>query len=63
MAYKDLNGLIKTNGLIRSMTKEHPKEYEASWKSVLDCLAGIKNEFSWSQDVIAKKLLELDQKV
>ena len=40
-----------------------PKEYEAVWESVLDCVDGMKEEFSWSTDVIAKMLRELAEKV
>ena len=46
------------------MTKKiDPKEYEAAWESVLDCVDGMKEEFSWSKDVIAKMLRELAEKV
>ncbi|WP_197049644.1 hypothetical protein [Prochlorococcus sp. MIT 0801] len=43
--------------------KVYPKEYEAVWESVLDCVDGLKEEFSWSKDVIAKMLRELAEKV
>ena len=43
--------------------KVDPKEYEAGWESVLDCVGGMKEEFSWSKDVIAKMLRELLEKV
>ena len=43
--------------------KIDPKEYEAAWESVLDCVDGIKEEFSWSKNVIAKMLRELAEKV
>ena len=43
--------------------KVDPKEYEAAWESVLDCVDGMKEEFSWSKDVIAKMLRELAEKV
>ncbi len=39
------------------------KEYEAAWESVLDCVDGMIDEFSWSKDVIAKMLRELAEKV
>ncbi len=39
------------------------KKYEASWESVLDCVDGMKEEFSWSKNVIAKLLRELAEKV
>ena len=42
--------------------KINPKEYEAAWESVLDCVEGIKEEFGWSKDVIAKRLNELAMK-
>ncbi len=45
------------------MTKVNPDEYIAAWKSVMDCVDGIKEEFSWSKDVIAKMLRELAEKV
>ena len=45
------------------MTKVDPKEYEAAWESVMDCVDGMKEEFSWSKDVIAKMLRELAEKV
>ena len=38
-------------------------EYEAAWESVLDCVEGMKEEFSWSKDVIAKMLRELAETV
>ena len=40
-----------------------PKEYEAAWESVLDCVDGMKDEFSQSKDVIPKMLRELAEKV
>ena len=43
--------------------KVDPKEYEAEWESVLDCVDGMKEEFSWSKNVIAKMLRELAEKV
>ena len=43
--------------------KVDPEEYEAAWESVLDCVDGMKEEFSWSKDVIAKMLRELAEKV
>ena len=43
--------------------KVDPKEYEAAWESVLDCVDGMKEEFSWSKDFIAKMLRELAEKV
>ncbi len=43
--------------------KVEPKEYEAPWESVLDCVDGMKEEFSWSKVVIAKLLRELAKKV
>ena len=43
--------------------KVDPKEYEAAWESVLDCVAGMKEEFSWSKDLIARMLRELAEKV
>ena len=43
--------------------KVDPKEYEAAWDSVLDCVDGMKEEFSWSKDVIAKMLRKLAEKV
>ena len=45
------------------MTKVNPEEYEAAWESVMDCVDGMKEEFSWSKDVIAKMLRELAEKV
>ena len=45
------------------MTKVNPEEYEAAWESVMDCVDGMKEEFSWSKDVIAKMLWELAEKV
>ena len=45
------------------MTKIDPKEYEAAWESVMDCVDGMQEEFSWSKDVIAKMLRELAEKV
>ena len=46
-----------------SKTKVDPKEYEAAWKSVMDFVDGMEEEFSWSKDVIAKMLRELADKV
>ena len=43
--------------------KVDPKEYEVAWESVLDCVDGMKEEFSWSKNVIAKMLRELAEKV
>ena len=43
--------------------KIDPKEYEAAWESVLDCVDGMKEEFSWSKNVISKMLRELAEKV
>ena len=43
--------------------KVDPKEYEAAWESVLDCVGGMKEEFSWSKDVIANMLRELADEV
>ena len=43
--------------------KVDPKEYEAAWESVLDCVDGMKEEFIWSKNVIAKMLRELAEKV
>ena len=43
--------------------KVDAKEYEAAWESVLDCVDGMKEEFSWSKNVIAKMLRELAEKV
>ena len=45
------------------MTKVNPEEYEAAWESVMDSVDGLKEEFSWSKDVIAKMLRELAEKV
>tara|TARA_Y100000766_G_scaffold264264_1_gene256935 strand:- start:1547 stop:1705 length:159 start_codon:yes stop_codon:yes gene_type:complete len=46
------------------MTKKiDRKEYEAAWESVLDCVDGMKEEFSWSKDVIANMLRELADEV
>ena len=46
------------------MTKNiDSNEYEAAWESVLDCVDGMKEEFSWSKDLIAKMLRELAEKV
>ena len=63
MALKDLDGLIKKNHSFSMTEKVDPKEYEAAWESVLDCVDGMKEEFSWSKDVIAKRLRELAEKV
>ena len=43
--------------------KADQNEYEAAWESVLDCVDGMKEEFSWPKDVIAKMLRELAEKV
>ena len=43
--------------------KVDQKKYEAAWESVLDCVDGMKEEFSWSKDVIVKMLRELAEKV
>ena len=43
--------------------KVDKKEYVAAWESVLDCVDGMKEEFSLSKDVIAKMLRELAEKV
>ena len=43
--------------------KIDPKEYEAAWESVLDCVDGMKEEFSWSKDVIAKMLRKIAEKI
>ena len=43
--------------------KVDPNEYEAAWESVLDCVDGMKEEFSWSKDVIDKMLRELAETV
>ena len=45
------------------MKKVNSEEYEAAWESVMDCVDGMKEEFSWSKDVIAKMLRELAEKV
>ena len=45
------------------MTKVNSDEYEAAWESVMDCVDGMKEEFRWSKDVIAKMLRELAEKV
>ena len=45
------------------MTKVNPEEYEAAWESVMDCVAGMKEEFSWSKDIIAKMLRELAETI
>ena len=63
MAYKDLDGLIKKNYSLIMTEKVDPNEYEAAWESVLDCVDGMKEEFSWSKDVIAKMLRELAETV
>ena len=42
------------------MTKKvDPKEYEAAWENVLDCVDGMKEEFSCGKDIIAKMLRKL----
>jgi hypothetical protein len=43
--------------------KVDPKEDEAAWGTVLDCVDGMKEEFSWAKDVIAKMLRELAEKI
>ena len=43
--------------------KIDPKKYEAAWETVLDCVDGMKEEFTWSKDVIAKMLVKLAEKV
>ena len=43
--------------------KIDPKEYEAAWESVLECVDEMKEEFSWAKDVIAEMLRELAEKV
>ena len=43
--------------------KVDPKEYEAAWESVFDCVDGMKEEFSCSKDLITKMLRELAEKV
>ena len=53
----------KKNYSLSKTEKVDPKEYEAAWESVLDCVDGMKEEFSWSKDVIAKMLRELAEKV
>ena len=40
-----------------------PKEYEAAWESVLDCVDGTKEEISQSKHVISKLIRELAEKV
>ena len=45
------------------MTKVNPEEYEAAWESVMDCVDGMKEEFSWSKVVIVNMLRELAEKV
>ena len=42
--------------------KVDPKEDEAAWGTVLDCVDGMKEEFSWAKDLIAKMLRELTEK-
>ena len=39
------------NHSLRMTEKVDPKEYQAAWESVLDCVEGMKEEFSWSKDV------------
>ena len=53
----------KKNHSLSITEKVDPKEYEAAWESVLDCVDGMKEEFSWSKDVITKMLRELAEKV
>ena len=43
--------------------KVDPKEYEAAWEFVLDCVDQMKEQLSWSRDVIAEMLRELAEKV
>ena len=43
--------------------KVDPKEYEAAWDSVLDYVDEMKEEFSWSKDVIAKMLRKLAEEI
>ena len=46
------------------MTKRiDPEEYEAAWEFVLDYLDGMKEEFSWSRDVITNMLRKLAEEV
>ena len=45
MAQRKFDGLIKKS-LNRSMTQVDPKEYEAAWESVLECVDGMKDEFN-----------------
>ena len=45
------------------MKKVNPEEYEVAWESVMDCVDGMKEEFRWSKDIIAKMLRELAEKV
>ena len=46
------------------MTKKvAPKEYEAAWETVLDCLDRMKEQFSWAKNVIAKMLRALTEKI
>ena len=44
------------------MTKVNPDQYEAAWEFVWDCVEGMKEEFSWSKDIIAKMLRELAER-
>ena len=43
--------------------KVNPKEYEAAWETFLDCVDGMKEEFSWAKNVIIKMLRELAEKI
>ena len=45
------------------MTKVNPHAYVAAWEPVMDCDDGMKEDFSWSKDVIAKMFRELAEKV
>tara|TARA_Y100001968_G_scaffold65420_1_gene56204 strand:+ start:389 stop:544 length:156 start_codon:yes stop_codon:yes gene_type:complete len=45
------------------MTKVNHEEYEAAWELVMDWVDGMKEEFRWSKDVIAKMLKELAEVV
>ena len=43
--------------------KVDPKEYEAAWESVLNCVDGMKEKFSWSKDLISEMLRKLAENV
>ena len=43
--------------------KVDPREYEAAWESVLDCVDGMQEEFRQSKNEIAKIIRELPEKV